>query len=201
MYTLPQLDYPYDSLEPFIDKETMEIHHTKHHQAYLNNLNDALSNYPNLQKTDIEELLKDTSKIPDETRTKVVNNGGGYVNHSFYWKIMSPKKSSPSEKLLAAIKSSFGDLDTLKEKLSNTALTQFGSGWGWLVVNSGKLETVGTSNQNTPLSEGKIPLLGIDVWEHAYYLNYQNRRADYIQAFWNIVNWEHISSLFEKSSK
>ncbi len=198
MYALPPLDYPYDALESYIDKETMLIHHTKHHQTYINNLNDTLSNYPELQNKDIEILLRKPDDIPEEIRMKVINNGGGYYNHNLYWKFMSPNMSEPVGTFQKTLESTFGSFDVFKEKLSDTALSHFGSGWGWLVINSGKLEIISTSNQNSPISENKIPILGIDVWEHAYYLKYQNRRTDYIKAWWNVVNWNYASSLFEK---
>jgi Fe-Mn family superoxide dismutase len=196
MFKLPELDYPYNALEPFIDQKTVEIHYGKHHQNYTNNLNEVLKDQPDLQKMDVEKLLQNISVIPDNIKTKVINNGGGYYNHNLYWKFMSPKKSAPEDKLLEYINNSFGNLDVFREKFTNTALTHFGSGWGWLVVNSGKLEIVSTSNQNSPVSEGKTPILGIDVWEHAYYLKYQNRRADYINAWWNVVNWKQAERLF-----
>jgi Fe-Mn family superoxide dismutase len=199
MYQLPKLDYQFDALEPFIDKATMEVHYGKHHQTYVNNLNEALTGYPLLQNKDVEELLKNTSSLPEDAKTKIINNGGGHYNHSLYWKFMSPNKSSPEGEFLDALKNTFGDLDTFKEKFSNMGLGQFGSGWGWLVINSGKLEILSTSNQNSPISENKIPILGIDVWEHAYYLKYQNRRSDYIQAWWKVVNWNQTASLFLKN--
>lgn len=198
MHTLPDLDYSFDSLEPHIDKTTMEIHYGKHHQAYVNNLNDTLANFPDLQKLDLENLLKNTAIIPEEIRQKVINNGGGHFNHSLYWKYMSPKGSSVQGELKTDIDKVFGNFETFKEKLSGTALTHFGSGWGWLVNGSGGLEIISTPNQISPISEGKTPILGIDVWEHAYYLKYQNKRADYIQAWWNIVNWEYVSKKYEE---
>lgn len=201
MYQIPKLDYSFDALEPYIDKATMEIHHGKHHQTYVNNLNEVLTGYPQLQNKDVEELLKNQLSIPEDIRTKIINNAGGHYNHSLYWKFMSPNKSSPEEKFLDAVKNTFGDLETFKEKFSNTGLSQFGSGWGWLVISSGKLEILSTPNQNSPISENKIPILGIDVWEHAYYLKYQNRRSDYIQAWWNVVNWDLVSKLYDENLK
>ena len=198
MFKLPELDYSFDALEPYIDAPTMEIHYRKHHQTYVNNLNDTLENYPDLQQLVVEDLLKDTEIIPKDIRTKVINNGGGHYNHSLYWKFMSPKKSDPEGRLLDAIENTFGSIDNFREKFTNTALTHFGSGWGWLVINSGKLDIISTPNQNSPISEGKIPILGIDVWEHAYYLKYQNRRADYIAAWWNIVNWREVENRLRK---
>ena len=197
---MPELDYPFDALEPYIDTTTMEIHYGKHHQTYVNNLNDALSGYPDLQKSKVEDLLKNIASVPQEIRTKVINNGGGHYNHSLYWKFLSPVKSAPEGKLLKELDKSFGSVDTFREKFSTIALTHFGSGWGWLVVNNRNLEILSTPNQNSPISDGKIPILGIDVWEHAYYLKYQNRRADYINAFWNVVNWDFVSSLFVKNN-
>lgn len=199
MYTLPELDYPFAALEPYIDATTMEIHYGKHHQTYVNNLNDALSGYPDLQKSRVEDLLKNIASVPSEIRTKVINNGGGHYNHNLYWKFLSPTKSAPEGKLLKELDRTFGSVDTFREKFSTTALTYFGSGWGWLVVNNRNLEILSTPNQNSPISDGKIPILGIDVWEHAYYLKYQNRRADYIQAFFNVINWGYVSKLFEKN--
>ena len=198
MYILPKLDYPYDALEPYIDKETMLIHHTKHHKTYLDNLNDTLSQYPDFQMTDAESLLKNSTTLPENIKLKVINNGGGYVNHNLYWKTLSPNSSNHVGMLLKTLESTYGSIDIFKEKFSNAALTLFGSGWGWLVINSNKLEIISTSNQNNPISEGKAPILGIDVWEHAYYLKYQNKRVDYINAWWNIVDWKYVASLFEK---
>jgi superoxide dismutase, Fe-Mn family len=200
MYKIPELDYPFDAFEPFIDKATMEVHYSKHHQTYVNNLNDVLTDHPQLQNKDIEELLKNLSSVPENIKTKVINNGGGHYNHSLYWKFMSPNKSSADGNFLEAINNTFGNLDAFKEKFSNTALNQFGSGWGWLVISSGKLEILSTTNQNSPISENKIPVLGIDVWEHAYYLKYQNRRSNYIQAWWNVVNWDFVSTLYNKKT-
>jgi len=199
MHTLPPLDYPYDALEPYIDRETMLVHHSKHHKTYTDNLNNALADHPELQSKDIETLLKKPDDIPEEIRMKIINNGGGYYNHDLYWKIMTPKKSAPQGALSEALNITFGSPDIFKEKFSNAALNHFGSGWGWLVVNSGKLDIISTPNQNSPISENKISVLGIDVWEHAYYLKYQNRRADYINAWWNVVNWDYVSSLFLKN--
>jgi len=196
MFILPKLDYSYDALEPYIDKETMIVHHDKHHQSYTDNLNSALTDFPELQKKDAEEILKNISDIPDDIRTKVINNGGGFINHSLFWKFMNPTKSSPSGELLNSLNVTFSNLDNFKERLTDTAMSQFGSGWGWLVFNSGNLEIVNTANQNSPISEGKIPILGIDVWEHAYYLKYKNKRLDYIKAWWNIVNWDYVSDLY-----
>lgn len=198
MYTLPELDYPYDALEPYIDKETMTIHHTKHHQAYLNNLNEILSDYPELETQNPEEIFSKISDVDEIIKQKFINNAGGYLNHNLFWKILSPQKSTPTDTFMRAIETSFGDLEGLKQKMTEASLTQFGSGWGWLVLNSGKLEITNSSNQNSPLLENKVPLMGIDVWEHAYYLKYQNKRADYLNAIWNVINWQYVSSIFEE---
>lgn len=199
-FELPALPYAFNALEPHIDARTMEIHHGKHHQAYTTNLNNALANYPNLQNKSIEELLGDLNAIPEDIRTAVRNNGGGYANHNLFWEILSPTASSPSSALAAAIDSAFGSFDAFKEAFSKAAATRFGSGWAWLVVDGGALTVTSTPNQDTPVMEGKTPILGLDVWEHAYYLNYQNRRPDYIAAFWNIVNWAKVSELYAANS-
>jgi len=198
MFTLPKLDYEYDALEPYIDRLTMEIHHTKHHQAYTNNLNDILKDYPDLQTMNIEDILRDVSVIPENIRGKVVNNGGGYYNHNLFWKYIGPKKTTPSNSFQELIDSTFGSVDILKEKFSTAAINHFGSGWAWLVLDNNSLKILSTPNQNNPISNGKTPIFGIDVWEHAYYLKYQNKRSDYINAWWNVVNWDYISSDFER---
>jgi Fe-Mn family superoxide dismutase len=198
-FTLPQLPYATDALEPYIDKATMEIHHGKHHNAYVTNLNKALESAPELAGKSIEELLANNLAIvPDAIKTPVRNNGGGHWNHSLFWTLLAPAGSSsgPSGALLAAIDSSFGSLDAFKEKFTAAATTRFGSGWAWLVNNGGKLEVTSTPNQDTPLMEGKNAILGLDVWEHAYYLKYQNRRPEYIAAFWSVVNWAEVEKLF-----
>lgn len=200
MFTLPDLPYSTNALEPYIDAATMEIHHGKHHATYVKNLNDALVSHPELAKKSIEELISSLDSLPLEIKTKVRNNGGGHLNHSFFWPIMAPKSPPPSGRLLTAINTTFSSLDTFKEKFTTSALGRFGSGWAWLVVNAGQLEIVDTANQDSPLSEGKIPVLGIDVWEHAYYLKYQNRRADYIEAFWHVVNWDQVAKNFQSMS-
>lgn len=202
MYLLPTLPFSYDSLEPFIDKETMEIHHTKHHQAYINNLNTALEQFPDLHGKKIEELLADINAVPAEIRQIVVNNGGGHANHSFFWEILTPKApKTPGGKLEEAIVSTFTDFETFKAKFSETALKRFGSGWAWLVRSKdGELEIYSTPNQDSPIMEGKKPVLGLDVWEHAYYLKYQNKRADYIEAFWNIINWDKAGERYLEES-
>jgi len=198
-FSLPPLPYPTDALEPHIDKLTMEIHHGKHHNAYVTNLNKALESAPSLASKTIEELLANNLAIvPDAIKTAVRNNGGGHINHSMFWTILSPKGGGqPSGALADAIKSTFGGFDAFKEKFNGAATTRFGSGWAWLVKDgSGKLDIYSTANQDSPVMEGKFPVLGLDVWEHAYYLKYQNRRPDYIAAWWNVVNWAEIEKRF-----
>ena len=198
VFTLPKLTYEFNALEPHIDARTMEIHHDKHHQAYINNLNAAIEKHADLANKSVEDLLKDLNAVPEDIRTAVRNNGGGHWNHSMFWQIMSPKGGGEaSGALVDAIKKAFGDFKTFKEKLAAAAVGQFGSGWGWLVKDqSGALSVVATPNQDNPMSNGLTPILGIDVWEHAYYLNYQNRRPDYIAAWWNVVNWDEVSKRF-----
>ena len=197
MNELPKLDYEYNALEPHIDARTMEIHHTKHHQGYIDKLNKALEG-SDLADKDVDEILKDLNSVPEDIQTVVRNNGGGHSNHSLFWKVLSPNGGGePAGKLLEVINAKFGSFDKFKEEFSNAAGTRFGSGWAWLVVNDGELEIMSTANQDSPLSEGKTPILGLDVWEHAYYLNYQNKRPDYIAAFWNIVNWEEVGKRLE----
>ena len=200
-FTLPQLPYAHDALEPHIDKETMQIHHGKHHQAYVDNLNKAVAGTPNENKS-IEELVASAGSISPAVR----NNGGGHWNHSFFWEILSPGAGgAPSGKIAEAINSAFGSFDAFKEKLNTAGTTRFGSGWAWLIVKDGKLEVTSTPNQDNPLmdvAEVKgTPVLGVDVWEHAYYLKYQNRRPEYLAAFWNVVNWKKVNEHFEKASK
>jgi Fe-Mn family superoxide dismutase len=197
-HILSALPFKYDALEPWMDAKTVEIHHDKHHQTYTDKLNLALDKYPELYKKKAEELLIDLSKVPEEIRTAVKNNGGGYVNHNFFWEILTgDKKNQKFEgKIADEIKKTFGSFDDFKAKFSDAALNRFGSGWAWLVLNKGKLEIYSTANQDSPLSEGKIPLLTLDVWEHSYYIKYQNKRADFIAAFWNIVNWKKVNELF-----
>ena len=201
-FTLPPLPYDFSALEPHIDARTMEIHHGKHHQAYVNNLNAAIEKAPELQGKSLEELLKNVNSAPEAVRTAVRNNGGGHWNHSFFWQIMGPKAGGePTGALGDAIKSSFGGFDKLKEQFAAAATGRFGSGWAWLVNDGGKLSITSTPNQDNPLMDGKSPnsvLLGLDVWEHAYYLKYQNRRPDYITAWWNVVNWGAVSKRFGK---
>lgn len=198
-YTLPTLTYAYDALEPFFDARTMEIHHTKHHQAYINNLNAALEKHPEL-KLSLEEMLKDLTKVPQDIRGAVQNNGGGHYNHSFFWLLLKVNNgATPQGKLLEAINKTFGSFDAFKEQFSNAAKTRFGSGWAWLIVDNNKeLKVLSTANQDTPLAEGK-PILGLDVWEHAYYLNYQNRRPDYVSAFFNVINWDVVEKLYKEA--
>jgi superoxide dismutase, Fe-Mn family len=194
-YELPKLPYPYDALEPHIDARTMEIHHTKHHQTYITNVNNALKDQPELAKKSVEDLIRDLNAVPENIRTAVRNNGGGHANHSFFWKIMgSGKGGEPKGKLADDIKSTFGSFDQFKEKFAAAGAGRFGSGWAWLIKNkSGKLEVTSTPNQDSPLMDGNSPVVGLDVWEHAYYLNYQNRRPDYIKAWWNVVNWDEVA--------
>ena len=199
-FTLPPLPYDFAALEPHIDAKTMEIHHGKHHQAYVNNLNAAIEKAPELKDKPLEELLKNLNAAPESVRTAVRNNGGGHWNHSFFWQIMGPKAGGePKGALGDAIKSSFGGFDKFKEQFAAAGGGRFGSGWAWLLNDGGKLSITSTPNQDNPLMEGKSPnsdLLGIDVWEHAYYLKYQNRRPDYIAAWWNVVNWDAVAKRF-----
>ncbi len=197
-FTLPPLPYAPDALEPHIDKMTMEIHHGKHHGAYVTNLNKALESAPDLQNKSVEELLANNCAIvPEAIRTAVRNNGGGHINHSMFWKIMGPGKGgAPAGNVAQAITGSFGSFDAFKEKLSAAGMGRFGSGWAWLIKNGSKLEILSTANQDSPLMEGKYPVMGVDVWEHAYYLKYQNRRADYLGAWWNVVNWQEVEARF-----
>jgi Fe-Mn family superoxide dismutase len=197
-FTLPPLPYASDALEPYIDKMTMEIHHGKHHGTYVSNLNKALESAPNLAGKAIEELLANNCGIvPENIRTAVRNNGGGHINHSMFWEIMAPKAGGqPGGHLAQAIQSTFGSFDQFKEKFTAAALTRFGSGWAWLTAQGGKLDISSTANQDSPVMEGKYPVMGLDVWEHAYYLKYQNRRAEYIGAWWNVVNWAEIEKRF-----
>ncbi|HLR21312.1 MAG TPA: superoxide dismutase [Tissierellaceae bacterium] len=198
-FKLPELNYSYDGLEPNIDKETMETHHSKHHQAYVNNANNALEG-TEFADMDVKEVLKSLDKLPEDIKTAVRNNAGGHYNHSLFWELMSPEGGGdPEGELANKIEEDLGGLDKFKEEFKKTALGQFGSGWAWLVLNNGKLEVVGTPNQDNPISEGKEPLLGIDVWEHAYYLKYQNKRADYIDAWWNVVDWKQVEENYNKA--
>jgi len=200
-YTLPQLPYSYDALEPYIDQMTMEIHHTKHHQAYINNLNSALEKYPEFHNLELEEILKDLNRLPEEIRTVVRNNGGGHYNHTLFWEIMKPNGGGePDGELKKAIEENFGSFENFKNLFSETALKHFGSGWSWLVVTPDKkLKVYSLPNQDSSLMLGDLPIMGLDVWEHAYYLKYQNRRNEYIQNWWNVVNWSFIENNFLKA--
>jgi Fe-Mn family superoxide dismutase len=193
MFQLPELGYSFDALEPYIDAKTMEIHHDKHHGTYVSKLNDALGTNSELKNKPIEEILKDIESVPDEIRTTVRNNGGGHHNHTLFWECMKPGGAKdPSAELSKQLEEAFGSFEDFKSKLADAGIGRFGSGWAWLVSNSGKLEVYSTANQDSPLMEGKTPILGLDVWEHAYYLNYQNKRPDYIKAWWNVVNWSVV---------
>lgn len=195
-YELPALDYSFDALEPHIDAKTMEIHHDKHHQAYITKVNAAIEG-TGLESKSIEELISDLSAVPDDKRGAVRNNGGGHANHSLFWKVIGPNGGgAPSGDLAAAIDAELGGLDKFKEDFTNAGMTQFGSGWAWLSVDGGKLKVEKTANQDSPLMEGRTPILGVDVWEHAYYLNYQNRRPDYLAAFFNVINWDEVAARY-----
>ncbi len=197
-YELPKLNYAYDALEPHIDARTMEIHHTKHHQTYISNVNGALEGHADLAAKSVEDLISDLDAVPEGIRGAVRNNGGGHANHSLFWTVMGPNGGGdPVGKLGDAIKSELGGLDSLKADFTKAGLTRFGSGWAWICVRDGKLCVCSTPNQDSPLMDGGKPVLGLDVWEHAYYLNYQNRRPDYIGAFWNVVNWEAANANYE----
>jgi Fe-Mn family superoxide dismutase len=193
-HTLPDLPYPYDALEPHIDEQTMRIHHTKHHQAYIDKLNAAIDG-TDLASKDVGSLLRDFKSVPEDIKTAVRNHGGGHANHSLFWTVLGPGGGGkPNGDLDTAINSAFGGFDDFKQKFTETAAGVFGSGWAWLVVKGGKLEIVGKSNQDSPLMDGVTPILGLDVWEHAYYLKYQNRRPEYIEAFWNVINWDEVAT-------
>jgi len=198
-HELPPLPYDYNALEPHIDEQTMRIHHDKHHAAYVNNLNAALEGHPELAAKSIEELLQNLDSVPENIRTAVRNNGGGHYNHTLFWEIMKPGGAKePSGELAAAINEAFGSFEAFKEAFSKAAATRFGSGWAWLVVTKdGKLAVTSTPNQDTPIMDGDTPILGLDVWEHAYYLKYQNRRPDYIAAWWNVVNWDEVAARYQ----
>ena len=196
-FTLPTLPYAPEVLEPHIDKTTMEIHHGKHHNAYVTNLNKALESAPDLASKTIEELLANNCAIvPENIRAAVRNNGGGHINHSMFWKIMGPKGGAPIGNVAQAINATFGSFDAFKEKMNQAGITRFGSGWAWLVKAGGKVDIYSTANQDSPVMEGKYPVMGVDVWEHAYYLKYQNRRPDYLNAWWNVVNWQEVETRF-----
>lgn len=202
MFTLADLPYPYNALEPYIDERTMQIHHDKHHATYVKNLNDALAGNEQWLSKSVEDVIKNLPQVPEAVRTKVRNNGGGHANHSLFWQAMAaPAQASagkPEGDLATAIDATFGNLVQFQEKFSAAALGHFGSGWAWLTSNNGKLEIVDTLNQDSPLMDGKTPILGLDVWEHAYYLKYQNVRADYIKAWWNVINWQEVNRRFAK---
>ncbi len=199
-HTLPELPYGFDALEPYIDAQTMQIHHDKHHQAYINKLNEAIKGNAELEKKSIQDLMAGLNNVPENIRTVVRNHGGGHINHSFFWPIL--KKDVKFEGDIAeAIKKELGGFDQFKAKFSAAAAGQFGSGWAWLVIHQGKLEIVATPNQDSPVSAGKTPIVGIDVWEHAYYLKYQNRRPDYIEAFFNVINWKRVNELYLAAKK
>ena len=197
-HEVPDLPYAHDALEPHIDARTMEIHHGKHHNAYVTNLNNAIAGNADLEAKSIDDLIADLDAVPEDIRGAVRNNGGGHANHSFFWASMGPGKGgAPSGKLAEAIDAELGGFDAFKEAFAKAGATRFGSGWAWLSVSGGKLEVSSTPNQDSPVMEGKTPLLGLDVWEHAYYLNYQNRRPDYIAAFWNVVDWDAVGARYD----
>lgn len=200
-FTLPTLEYSFDALEPYIDSQTMQIHHDKHHAGYIKNLNDALSAYPPLQSKTAEELLADLDSIPEEIRTTVQNNAGGHLNHTLFWEVIAPNSGGiPTDGVRDKIHERWASFDAFKEEFSKAAATRFGSGWAWLVVDAQKqLHVYSTANQDSPVMQSHVPLLGLDVWEHAYYLKYQNRRAEYIEAFWNIINWEAVNAKLERA--
>ncbi len=201
-HALLPLPYAFDALEPHIDAKTMEIHYTKHHQTYVDKLNEALTKHPALADKTVEELVADLEMIPDDIRTTVRNHGGGHLNHLLFWQTLAPNAGGePSGILKEGIAAAFGSFATFQEKFTAAALGRFGSGWAWLVSDGGKLEIVSTANQDNPVTDGKTPLLGLDVWEHAYYLKYQNKRADYVKAFWNVANWKEVEGRFEQAGK
>ena len=201
-FTLPALPYAYNALEPHIDARTMEIHHTKHHQAYINNANKALESHPALQAKTVEALISDLAAVPEEIRTVIRNNAGGHYNHSLFWTVIGPNAGGePTGPVAEAINGAFGTFAAFKEKFSAAATSRFGSGWAWLAVDKGKLVVESSPNQDSPLMEGRTPILGLDVWEHAYYLKYQNRRPDYIAAFWNVINWSEVGRRLAAASK
>jgi Fe-Mn family superoxide dismutase len=201
-HELPPLPYDYSALEPHIDAETMKLHHDKHHQAYINNLNAALEKHPELASKSAEDLLRDLDKVPEDIRSAVRNNGGGHVNHTMFWKIMKPNGGgAPTGPIAKQIEKDFGTFEDFKTAFNGTAAKQFGSGWGWLIWDGGKLKIISTPNQDSPLSQGFFPILGNDVWEHAYYLKYQNKRPDYLAAWWNTVNWDEVNHRFEHAKK
>jgi Fe-Mn family superoxide dismutase len=202
-HTLPPLPYPTDALEPYIDKMTMEIHHGRHHKAYVDNLNKALESAPELQNKSVEDLLRNFKSVPANIQNAVRNNGGGHANHTLFWEIMGPNTGGlPTGEMAGAIQAAFGDFDQFKAKIKEAAVGRFGSGWAWLVVGADrKLQVLSTANQDSPLMDGQTPILGLDVWEHAYYLKYQNKRADYVDQWWNVVNWNAVADRFAKAKK
>lgn len=200
-FTLPKLSYEFDALEPYIDAKTMEIHHDKHHSAYIKKLNEALERHPEFFDKNINDILKNIKLIPEDIRQAVINHGGGHSNHALFWEILAKNKTKLSKELSEAINKKFGSFEDFKKKFSDTASSKFGSGWAWLVLNNKELEIISTSNQDSPLMNNQIPVLGLDVWEHAYYLKYQNKRPEYIEAFWNIVNWEKVSENFKSAKR
>ena len=199
-FELPDLPYAYDALEPSIDKDTMNIHHTKHHNTYVTKLNGAVDGHADLKSKSVEELISDLDSVPEDIRTAVRNNGGGHANHSFFWKILSPNGGGePKGEIADKINAKYGSFDKFKEEFTAAATGRFGSGWAWLVLDNGEIDITSTPNQDSPVMEGKKPLLGLDVWEHAYYLKYQNRRPEYIGAFWNIVNWDQVAKNYDEA--
>ncbi len=201
-FTLPKLPYDYAALEPHIDTLTMQIHHDKHHNAYVTNLNAALKDHADLQAKTIDELLRDINNVPEAIRMAVRNNGGGHYNHTMFWEIMTPGgPAAPTGELAEAITGAFGSVETLKEKVNEAGTKRFGSGWAWVLVDNGKLVVTSSANQDCPLMDGQVPVLGLDVWEHAYYLHYQNRRPDYLKAWWNVVNWNEVAKRFAMAKK
>jgi Fe-Mn family superoxide dismutase len=199
-FELPQLPYAENALEPHIDKETMNIHHTRHHNTYVTNLNNALAGNEELLSKSVEEVIANLDAVPEAARTAVRNNGGGHANHSLFWQILSPNGGgAPTGELADAISSKFGSFESFKEEFAKAATTRFGSGWAWLSVSGGELEVSSTPNQDSPIMEGKTPILGLDVWEHAYYLKYQNKRPDYISSFWNVINWDEVSKRYSQA--
>jgi Fe-Mn family superoxide dismutase len=199
-YTLPPLPYPNDALEPYIDAKTMEIHHDRHHKAYVDNLNKALEGHPALGNKPIDQLMRDINQVPENIRQAVINNGGGHANHSLFWVIMGKNAGGkPSGPLAEDINKTFGDFAKFQAQLKQAGASRFGSGWAWLVLANGKLEVISTANQDSPFMKGQFPIVGIDVWEHAYYLKYQNKRPDYIDAWWNVVNWEAVAKRYSQA--
>lgn len=202
MFKLPDLPYDYDALAPFISADIQHLHHTKHHQTYVDNLNKALEKYPDWQSKSIEEIIINLEQVPEDIRTTIRNHGGGHLNHSMFWEMMAPKKSQePTGTLKDKIQHSFGDMKTFQEQFTQGAVKVFGSGWQWLVVDNGELSLISTPNQDSPLTQGKTPVLGLDVWEHAYYLQYYNKRPDYVAAWWNVVNWEDVAKRLDEVQK